>query len=55
MQIKVTINLSNYEKVTIESSEHPNATDCINEVKGSASLFQDPLVKEYMIRVFGGV
>ena len=55
MKIKVTINLGNYENVTLESSEHSTAIECVGELTAAASLFRDPHVAEYMSRVFGGV
>lgn len=55
MKIKVTINLGNYENVTLESSEHDTAAGCVRELKETALLFRVPQVKEYMSRVFGGV
>ena len=55
MKIEVTINLGNYENVSIASSEHDNAVECVAELTATVSLFRDPRVEEYMSRVFGGV
>jgi hypothetical protein len=55
MKIKITINLGNYENVTLESSEHETAIECVGELTATVSLFRDPHVEEYMRRVFGGV
>lgn len=54
MKITVTINLGNYENVSIESSDHPTAADCINEIKDANYLFHDPAVMKYIQKVFGG-
>lgn len=55
MNIKITVNLGNYENVTLESGEHDTASECVRELKDTAPLFRVPHVKEYMTRVFGGV
>ena len=55
MKIKITINLGNYENVTLESSERDTALECVAELTATAPLFRDSRVREYMIRVFGGV
>jgi hypothetical protein len=55
MKIGVTINLGNYENVSLESSEHDTAIQCVAELTAAVSLFRDPRVEEYMSRVFGGV
>lgn len=55
MKIGITINLGNYENVTLTSSDHDTAAGCVRELKDAATLLGDPHVKEYMTRVFGGV
>lgn len=55
MKIKVTINLGNFENVSIESSERDTAIECVGELTATVSLFRDHRVEEYMSRVFGGV
>jgi len=55
MKIKITVNLGNYENVTIESGERDTAVDCVAELTAAVPLFRDPRVEEYMSRVFGGV
>ena len=55
MKIKITINLGNYENVTIESGDHDTAIECVGELTATVSLFRDPHVAEYMSRVFGGM
>ena len=55
MKIKITINLGNYENVTIESGDHDTAIECVGELTATVSLFRDPRVAEYMSRVFGGM
>jgi len=53
MKIKITINLDNFENVSIESSEHNEARDCVAEIKGARTLFRDRHVPSFMDRVFG--
>ena len=55
MKIKITINLDNYENVSLESSEHDTAIECVGELTAAVSLFRDPRVEKYVSRVFGGV
>jgi len=54
MKIGVTINLGNYENISITSSEHETAAACVDEIKKSEPLFHDPTVREYMNKTFGG-
>jgi len=55
MKIKITINLGNYENVTLESSERDTAIECVAELTATVSLFRDSRVEKYLSRVFGGV
>ncbi|NIA11155.1 MAG: hypothetical protein GWP10_15895 [Nitrospiraceae bacterium] len=52
MKIKATINLGNYENVSIESSEQDTAKECIAEIKSAADLFRDQHVPAFVDRVF---
>lgn len=52
MKLSVTINLGNYENVSIESSEHPTIADCRDEILETQHLFRDPAVEEYLHRLF---
>lgn len=54
MKIIITVNLGNYENVTIESSEHPTAGECINEIRDAEHLFRAPAILKYIQKVFGG-
>lgn len=53
MKIKITINLDNFENVSIESSEHDTGRDCVAEIKGTKELFRGRHVPGFMDRVFG--
>ncbi|MCD6163151.1 MAG: hypothetical protein J7K40_12160 [candidate division Zixibacteria bacterium] len=54
MKVSVTINIGNYENVSIESSEYPDVVECINEIKDAERHFRVPAIAEYIQKVFGG-
>lgn len=53
MKIGITINLGQYENVSIETGDHPDAASCVNELRTAEHQFRDPAVLKYMHRVFG--
>ncbi len=54
MKLKATVNLGNYENISIESSEYDNATDCCREVFNVLVAFKEPRVDDFCKKMFKG-
>ena len=52
MKIKVTVNLGNYENITVESSEYEYPQDCEKELYGVLMAFNEVRIDDFCKRMF---
>jgi len=52
MKIKVTVNLGNYENISVESSECIEERDCEDEIIRVLDRYQEPRVQDFISRLF---
>ncbi len=50
MKLKVTVNLGNYQNMTVESSEHDHIRNCITDVRGALLRVGDPRTDDYAMK-----
>ena len=54
MKLKVTVNLGNYQNMTIESSEHDHIRNCIIDVLDALQQVGDPRTDDYAMKYLSG-
>ncbi len=51
MKLKVTINLGNYENMSVESSKHDTIQKCRAEIDAALATFGVPQVEDFRKRI----
>ena len=53
MKVKVTVDLGNYENISIESNEYESIDECKEEIDIALGNIREPRVDDFRQRLFG--